>query len=161
MICSQCISVIYFKMLCEQRKGSIGFCLGNGYRRHHKDSELYLVSVYNPDVSRHYSPDYMWGALGDEVGRGGNNQIITALPCPVQIYQVYPLVYGKVLRGFDKEAVRTVFYFTKNIFSEVLQGITRIGCRTRETSFTTLTILEIRRDEGLNQGSDKRMESRE
>lgn len=85
--------------------------------------------------------------------------IITTLPCPVQIYQVYPLVYGKVSRGFDKEAVRTVFYFTKNIFSEVLEGIIRRGCRTTETSFTALTILQMRSDEGLNQGSDKRMKA--
>lgn len=62
----------------------------------------------------------MWGVQRNEVGKGGN-QIITALSCPVNVYQVYPLVYGKELRDFDEmNNTNRILFYKEHLLSAAL-----------------------------------------
>lgn len=81
------------------------------------------------------------------------------------MYQVYPLIYEKELRGFDEKSNRNrILFYEEHFLSSVEVGnhVTRIG--NKGVSFITLTIVQmtVMRDwEGLNQGSDKRDEKQE
>lgn len=66
----------------------------------------------------------MWGATENEVEKGGN-KITMAHSCPVNMYQIYPLVYEKELRDFDEVNNRNrILLYEEHFLSTSEVGIT-------------------------------------
>ena len=93
-------------MLCEQKNGSVWFCLKNERRRHHRDSEP-LRSTYNQAVLLGYSPGHMWGKYWKIMLEHAGETTGSS-----QLSQVYLVVSGKELRGFGEmsNTDRVVFH---------------------------------------------------